>query len=351
MSGAYELLPVGDATLHRKTWSSRRKAGWLVLASVLAVLLWRATGTRQETAAISVKTFNLLSVTRSSTLQPSLARTTAADSPDNSPPTLFEQPKPCNRLTTSRIHGQTWMSPSPALPLSASLSERLQLWLESPIAPQSNWTHFNRQTCGSEHVTRATNKLHERGNVAVWRRQNEAQVVATRRELISMLKTAVQEGRIPPRLNDETAKHLTRGVVFTAGNADTMTRVLVSLRLLRSYNSTLPAEVFHFPTEEPSSEIVDELAKLNATVRTVSGLSKQHDPARAKSFHIKGAALVQASFDEVLYLDSDSMPVRRVDELFESRGFRALGAMFWSDYWKDSADNVRMKDTVKEPPK
>lgn len=114
----------------------------------------------------------------------------------------------------------------------------------------------------------------------------------------------------------------------------------MSLRLLRSYGSTLPAEIFHFSTETPANEHLDTLKSLHAVVRTVDGVDKAESQSRTKSFHIKGAALVQSSFDELLYLDSDSLPTENVESLFETKGFKELGAMFWSDYWKDSPENA-----------
>lgn len=123
--------------------------------------------------------------------------------------------------------------------------------------------------------------------------------------------------------------------------------MIVSLRLLRSYGTTLPAEVFHFASEKPANEHLDKLRQLNAEVRTVEGIDKGDTNGRTKSFHIKGSALVQSSFDELLYLDSDSLPTRNVDSLFESKGYRLMGAMFWSDYWKDSPENVGHCTTVK----
>jgi len=60
-------------------------------------------------------------------------------------------------------------------------------------------------------------------------------------------------------------------LVFTAGNADTFSRVLLTLKLLRNhYNTSLPAEIFSFPGEMPPPDLLDEFAKYNATLRVVS---------------------------------------------------------------------------------
>lgn len=65
-------------------------------------------------------------------------------------------------------------------------------------------------------------------------------------------------------------RYLSCRLVFTAGNADTFSRVLLTLKLLRKYyNTTLPAEIFSFPGEMPPPDLVDEFAEYNATLRVV----------------------------------------------------------------------------------
>lgn len=62
-----------------------------------------------------------------------------------------------------------------------------------------------------------------------------------------------------------------QGLVFTAGNADTFSRVLTTLKLLNStyLASPMPAEIFSFPGEEPDEETRAELERLGARLRVV----------------------------------------------------------------------------------
>ena len=60
----------------------------------------------------------------------------------------------------------------------------------------------------------------------------------------------------------------------------------------------------------------------------------------------RAAAIIRSSFREVLYLDSDNMPVLPLvtapfnqTTIWDSKAFKRLGAVFWPDYWKTSADN------------
>ncbi|KPV76673.1 glycosyltransferase family 71 protein, partial [Rhodotorula graminis WP1] len=252
--------------------------------------------------------------------------------------------RPCNALTASLValspnsSAQRFLSPSPPLPPNTPLSTRLDDWLSSPLAPPELWTQFGRQTCGNPSVRRNANRLHVRDSEATWAQMDVERVRGIREELSGVLRRAEEEGRLSRWASEDSSG--TRGIVWTAGNADTFDRVLTSLRLLRhSYNCTLAAHVVHFPSESPSPEQVAEFAILNSTVSSLDSVSKDEQGGRAKSFHLKGAALVQAPFDEVLLLDSDNIPVRDVASLFDSPEYLEMGAVLWPDFFKDQPEN------------
>jgi len=151
-----------------------------------------------------------------------------------------------------------------------------------------------------------------------------------------------------------------RGLVFTAGNVDTLKRVVWTLKHIRKresyglsvdltendfallridYNSSLPASIFHFPSEAPKPDdpIRQTLADLGATL--VSATSRTKDNTRTKNYHLKAQAIIEAPYAEVLYLDSDNFPAVPPESLFDQKNYKRLGAMFWPDYWKTSANN------------
>ncbi|GAA6044137.1 hypothetical protein JCM8097_002789 [Rhodosporidiobolus ruineniae] len=254
----------------------------------------------------------------------------------------FSPRLPCNALTVTNQtlpsgRTQSWLSPSPPLARTVPLSARLDAWLAAPLAPYSTWTRFNRQTCSNPSVRRNRNDMHSGASRETWEKMGTELVSDIREELVGVLRKAEREGRFDEW--QEEGKKGARGIVWTAGNADTFDRVLVSLRLLRhSYNSTLPATVFHFASETPSPEQLERFAELGAEVVALE-LSKDEDRNRSKSFFIKGRALTQAPYDEVLMLDSDNIPVRDVEPLFASPEFREMGVVLWPDYFKDQPEN------------
>lgn len=103
-----------------------------------------------------------------------------------------------------------------------------------------------------------------------------------------------------------------------------------------------------------SDEKKQELCDLGATLRTIRGDSVVKDAPRGKkNYQIKvptlippnpvnddlipshlscchqATAILESSFREVVYLDSDNIPVAPLLEVFDSPGYKRLGAMFW----------------------
>lgn len=113
--------------------------------------------------------------------------------------------------------------------------------------------------------------------------------------------------------------------------------MVTSLRLLRNhYGCQLPAEVIHFQDERPSEAALKHLEDLNVAVRALSTLKAQSDN---RAYHLKAEAVIESSFREVLFLDSDNFPAADLSPLFESKAYHRLGAYFWPDYWKESPIN------------
>jgi hypothetical protein len=50
-------------------------------------------------------------------------------------------------------------------------------------------------------------------------------------------------------------------------------------------------------------------------------------------FQIKAAAVINSAYKEVLYLDSDNVPVRDPAFLFTIPSYKSTGALFWPDFW------------------
>jgi alpha 1,2-mannosyltransferase len=111
-----------------------------------------------------------------------------------------------------------------------------------------------------------------------------------------------------------------------------LTSAFASISVLRSYNCTLPIELWISQPEvvrTPSMRTTLDMLQQrfsNVTVETII------DPTVA-GFSTKIHAVQHSKFENVLFLDADNVPVRDPTFLFESQEFREHGAIFWPDFW------------------
>lgn len=132
---------------------------------------------------------------------------------------------------------------------------------------------------------------------------------------------------------------VTRGIVMTGGNGDTVLRITALLKHLQRIGNTLPVEVVHYAGELTDSSQRRALEGLGARLIEAHGLSKI--PGAWKNYQIKASAMLQCSFTEFIYLDSDNVPLAPLKHLFSTALYTENGrAAFWPDIGKDHADNA-----------
>jgi alpha 1,2-mannosyltransferase len=81
------------------------------------------------------------------------------------------------------------------------------------------------------------------------------------------------------------------------------------------------------------------IESLGATIHQIQGVTKS--AGAWKNWQIKGLALVQSSFQELISLDSDNAPLSDISHLFDSTTYTLHGkAVFWPDLNKDHPSNA-----------
>ncbi len=168
----------------------------------------------------------------------------------------------------------------------------------------------------------------------VWKNHDMVTVARMRHELIAYMRSVAEGAEI------SAANSLSgRGIVMLAGNGASLMRVLWSTSMLRSYGCNLPIYVYHFEEERPAQDdpLRLKLEAHNVILVAVEGAQKATDGQ--KSYHLKAHAMILAPFRHVLYLDSDSIPVRDPEYMFEAPNYRRLGVYMTPDYWKTPAGN------------
>ncbi|KAI9929611.1 hypothetical protein MW887_001085 [Aspergillus wentii] len=123
----------------------------------------------------------------------------------------------------------------------------------------------------------------------------------------------------------------TTGIVSSAGGAY-LPNFLVTLRLIRRRGSDLPVEVFMKDWEEYEAYICEVVlppmnAKCLVLSEMLSGLKAM------EHYQIKSFAILFSSFETVMWLDSDNVPLHDPGILLNSQPFTSTGLVTWPDFW------------------
>ena len=150
-----------------------------------------------------------------------------------------------------------------------------------------------------------------------------------------------------PRFQYDQFHFKGRGLVYTASGR-TLGRALASIRIARSLGCMLPVQVWYIG-DELKPEQLKMLRAMNVQPKDILEEQKRfqafssfhigHTYGSSRNYHIKTLVLLLTEFEEILYLDSDNMPLRDPTFLFGSDAFKETGALFWPDFWKFPIDN------------
>ena len=127
-----------------------------------------------------------------------------------------------------------------------------------------------------------------------------------------------------------------RGVVLTGGGVKHFGGAVVVFATLRKQGCTLPGELW-----VTAAEREDMPAAVVGALETQLGCAVRVLPASEKGelggYAAKTGTLMLSSFREVLFLDSDNVPITNACDLFEDDAYKKTGAMLWPDFWPASA--------------
>lgn len=137
-----------------------------------------------------------------------------------------------------------------------------------------------------------------------------------------------------------------RGIVTSAGGPVYFANAFINLWLLRhDRKCQSPIEWFYMGDEmKPEWLALVEQEIPGVTFRDLGSicghpcLGKDHTKGNG-GYQSKIEAIIESSFDEVLFLDADSFPLRDPAYLFDHADYQATGAMLWQDCrrWREQA--------------
>lgn len=122
-----------------------------------------------------------------------------------------------------------------------------------------------------------------------------------------------------------------QGIVILAGGRYTGFAT-TGLGMFREIGSKLPIEVWVKDQSEEREEWCEELAKEGVACRRLSDY--MDTDLLEHGYQLKISAILFSSFEQILFLDADNVPVVNPDVIFTSKSFTDTGVVMWPDYWK-----------------
>ncbi|KAI8815257.1 mannosyltransferase putative-domain-containing protein [Cladochytrium replicatum] len=134
-----------------------------------------------------------------------------------------------------------------------------------------------------------------------------------------------------------------KGIVFTA-HKSSYRRCIRSIRFIRALGCNLPIEVFYMAGELDDSMVLEVERESAVAVRDLLDKampfpSPPRNESLKRNFQVKSAAIINSAFTKLIYLDSDNVPMKNPEYLFEVEPFKRTGAIMWPDFWKTHYNN------------
>ena len=128
------------------------------------------------------------------------------------------------------------------------------------------------------------------------------------------------------------------GIVMVAGGRY-YAPAIVSIRMLRRTNSTLPVQLYLQSSSEYEPHICEEvLPALNAECFIIEDYLRKDAPFKVTHYQLKVLAILFSSFESLVFLDADCIALHDPFELLTSEPFLSTGLVSWPDYWIATED-------------
>lgn len=133
-----------------------------------------------------------------------------------------------------------------------------------------------------------------------------------------------------------------KGIVTVGGGKFSLLALLV-IRSMRELGTTLPVEVFIPPSDLGENQFCDEiLPQYNAKCVYLSDVLPPNVIANSQftGYQFKSLSLIASSFEDVLFLDADNFPVKRLNDVFDLAPYKTTGFVLWPDFWRRTTQPI-----------
>jgi alpha 1,2-mannosyltransferase len=154
--------------------------------------------------------------------------------------------------------------------------------------------------------------------------------------------------RLSPQLHYERGS---KGIVIPAGG-NYLPIAILSIRMLRRSNTTLPVQVFLDKWAEYDARSCEHiLPSLNARCLVLADVLAAAPLLDALTkYQLKAFAILLSSFENVIFFDADAFPTRNPEFLLDTEPFRSSGLVTWPDFWLPTSSRYFYKIARLEVP-
>ncbi|AET40075.1 alpha-1,2-mannosyltransferase MNN2 Ecym_5314 [Eremothecium cymbalariae DBVPG len=131
--------------------------------------------------------------------------------------------------------------------------------------------------------------------------------------------------------------------IVTVGGGKFSVLAFLMITTLRNVGTTLPVEVLIPPNEESEHEFCNNvLPEFNAKCIYLSDVLPKSvlTSFEVKGYQLKSFAIIASSFQNLLLLDADNLPIKNLDDIFESKPYKSTGLVLWPDFWRRTTSPI-----------
>ena len=138
-----------------------------------------------------------------------------------------------------------------------------------------------------------------------------------------------------------------RGIITASGTVDRLRDSYVSIKMLRDTGCKLPIELFYADEQEIPKSLCSIFHKLNVNCINI----QSHYPFgvyNARNFSIKAIAVYLSKFKELIWMDSDVIPLVDFETLFNNNQYINNGYFFNNDLWSFKKQETVFTDKIEK---
>lgn len=172
----------------------------------------------------------------------------------------------------------------------------------------------------------------------------EAELYSLQKAHTNFIKTMDEKVDLSKELIDSLFPN-ENGIVIIGGGRYSVVSI-ATVAAIREHGTTLPIEVIIPPQDEGDDDYCNVfLPKYDAKCVFFSDLlpKKFGKNLQLKSYQFKSLGLLASSFKNVLLVDSDNIPLKNLDHIFETAAFKKYGMILWPDIWRRVTSPVYYK--------